>query len=313
MSESNECDQTAIEPTLSKKEKEKARWKRRQLKRKEKREQEMIDKITEEQKEKPPVDPELEKEEQRKKQEKEKAGDDEVCKSAAALWKFVTDHNTKPELIGAWKELSDEEKIRIAGIGFKDFTANYPVVAKYMIWFNMYSEKVFRRFLKQCRDNSADMQPVGMSKDSKEKMAAMKKEGQVKWCENNAWYGTWLWQTYEKVRHPKAKIEQRTIRVVYKRCLEPLLKEFENMEEMKVEAEEEIKILKEKTNNDSVREVLDDLRAGAHKNMSLDDKRKTLDILNRLDAINTNDASKREARKKKKDITQGVPLSANDE
>ncbi len=208
--------------------------------------------------------------------------DDKVCGEAARLWKFLIDQNTHDDLREDWKKLSDTDKLEMIALGFKEFTNTYPVVSKYMVLFNQYSENAFRRFLKKSRENSPEMSAVGAR--DKASMAAMKRAGQVKWCENNAWYGVYLWEAYVKASRPNHRIERREQKSIYTQCYDALIGEFDEMDEMKAEAEVTVKDRQVRTDKEAINDVMGALSEGAYKNLDIVAKRELIAVLKGLKA-----------------------------
>lgn len=208
---------------------------------------------------------------------KTKETDDKVCEEAKRIWDFILVQQREPELRDAWKKLPDGEKLELMSLTFKDFTTTYPIVSKYMVLFNCYSEVAFRKFLKKCRENSPQMSAVGAR--DKAAMAAMKRAGQVKWCENNAWYGVYLTDAYRKATHPKYKMTKVKRRQIYTSNYEALIGEFDTMDEMKAEAETEVKQRQIRTDKESVSDVITALKDGAYKNLDIAAKQELIGIL----------------------------------
>lgn len=206
--------------------------------------------------------------------------DDKVCAEAGRVWKFLIDQNTHADLREDWKKLSDTDKLEMMSTGFKEFTNTYPVVSKYMVLFNQYSEKAFRRFLKKSRENAPEMSAVGAR--DKASMAAMKRAGQVKWCENNAWYGVYLWEAYVKASRPQYRIEKREQKSIYTQCYDALIGEFDEMDEMKATAEVEVKDRQVRTDKEAINDVMGALSDGAYKHLDVTAKLELITVLKGL-------------------------------
>lgn len=260
-------------PKLTNNQKKRQRQKTHKLAEREKLEQEEIDRRANLESEKTrretKIDPKVAKEQ-----------DDAMCEAAKKVWDFLVDRISTPEKKNQWAIKSDKERLNLVASLFPDFTKTYAVISKYMVLLGNYSEIAFRRFLKKSRENKADIRPVG--KHDKVAIKAMKKDSQIKWCENNAWYGVYLWEAYAKAKNPKLRIDPRARNACYQQCYEPLMGEIEEMEDMKEDAEIMVRERKEKTDRESAADVMNALKNGAYKSLDVTAKHELIRVLRQL-------------------------------
>jgi hypothetical protein len=217
-----------------------------------------------------------------KRKAEEKKIDDAMCEMAGAVWKFICDHNLNEDLRASWRKQTWEEKHQIMSTMFPDFTKGEPVVSKFMLFHNQYSERAFRRYLMSCRENKPNARPtiLGDKKKKEEVMAETRKLKYTKFSENNANYAVYLMEAYYPINHPGKKPRNVDRMRVYKQNYEALIKEFESMEESKKNAEKTIEETRKEVDTST---VVESLSALADKNLlgSLDERTK-LDLLESL-------------------------------
>jgi hypothetical protein len=158
--------------------------------------------------------------------------------------------------------MKDEEKIDLIRKDFAEFYNNFPIVSRYMVCMGQYSQKAFRKFLKQC-EQKLNHSPVKREEDYM----------QNQWIECQASYVRYLWEE----SHIK-KFSRKESNEIWQQAHRALTEEFKQFKDQHMKTEEKIKRDEKKHKVELFKEAVGRVSTGAQ---SLD-LEKTRALVNKL-------------------------------
>lgn len=138
-----------------------------------------------------------------------------------------------------YKNMTDEEKIKLIQSDFKDFYKNFPIVSRYMICLGQYKSNALKRMIIRCKSIkelvSDDVNGKDKNKDTSDNLPP-KDLNEKLWIERQADYVQFLWEEFQDEGFDKEEAKK-----IWSQTHEALSNEFKQFKQLHDDAEKKVK------------------------------------------------------------------------